>query len=265
MTGLASRVLVALAGLPVVLGLVWLGGWWLFGLALVVAMIALHEFYFMTRSLRPLVLAGYVGAIAALLGAQLGGGIWMLGGFLTTFALAFLLKGVAETRAPATVSVSATVLGAGWIGLGLAHILLIREIPAHAQLATFTLLLAVFAGDTLAYFAGRLLGRHRLAPAISPGKTWEGFVAGTVVSVLVAFFALYEDRHEFLEIWESLVLGGAIAIAATVGDLFESGIKRDMEVKDSGRILGGHGGMLDRVDALLFASVAAYYVILALD
>jgi phosphatidate cytidylyltransferase len=263
MTGLASRVLVALAGLPVVLGLVWLGGWWLFGLALVVAMIALHEFYFMTRSLRPLVLAGYVGAIAALLGAQLGGGIWMLGGFLTTFALAFLLKGVAETRAPATVSVSATVLGAGWIGLGLAHILLIREIPAHAQLATFTLLLAVFAGDTLAYFAGRLLGRHRLAPAISPGKTWEGFVAGTVATILVAFFALYEERDSFLAVWQAIVLGAVIALAGPIGDLFESTLKRDMQVKDTGRLLGGHGGMLDRTDSLLFAGVASFYCLLA--
>jgi phosphatidate cytidylyltransferase len=246
-----------------VLGLVWLGGWWLFGLALVVAMIALHEFYFMTRSLRPLVLAGYVGAIAALLGAQLGGGIWMLGGFLTTFALAFLLKGVAETRAPATVSVSTTVLGAGWIGLGLAHILLIREIPAHAQLATFTLLLAVFAGDTLAYFAGRLLGRHRLAPAISPGKTWEGFVAGTVATILVAFFALYEERDSFLAVWQAIVLGAVIALAGPIGDLFESTLKRDMQVKDTGRLLGGHGGMLDRTDSLLFAGVASFYCLLA--
>ncbi len=91
---------------------------------------------------------------------------------------------------------------------------------------------------------------------MSPGKTWEGFVAGFVASVLVAFFALYQDRHEFLKIWEALVLGAVLAIAGTIGDLFESAVKRDMQVKDTGRLLGGHGGVLDRIDSLLFASVA---------
>ena len=115
-----------------------------------------------------------------------------------------------------------------------------------------------------AFFAGKLFGRHKLARVLSPGKTWEGFVIGTVVCVLVAFFALYEDRDTFLSIWEAIVLGTVIALASTVGDLFESAVKRDMQVKDSGRLLGGHGGVLDRIDSLLFASVAGYYTIVAL-
>jgi phosphatidate cytidylyltransferase len=263
MTVLASRILVALAGLPVVLGLVWLGGWWMFGLAAAAALIALHEFYFMTRSLRPLVLAGYVGGLASLLGAQLGGGVWVAAGLLATLAFAFVLKGFAETKMPTTVSVAVTVLGAAWIALGLAHLLLLRDIPEHAQLATFTVLLAVFAGDTLAFFAGRLFGRHKLAPTTSPGKTWEGFVAGTIATILVAFFALYEERESFLTIWEAITLGIVIAVAAPLGDLFESALKRDMQVKDTGRLLGGHGGVLDRIDSLLFAGVASFYCFLA--
>src|SRR5207302_9424395 len=104
-----------------------------------------------------------------------------------------------------------------------------------------------------------------LAPVISPGKTWEGFVAGTIVTVLVPFFALYSDRRHFLPIWQELALGGVIAVAAPMGDLFESSLKRDMQVKDSGRLLGGHGGVLDRLDAPLFAFVAAYYLLRAFN
>jgi phosphatidate cytidylyltransferase len=153
-----------------------------------------------------------------------------------------------------------TVLGVAWIGLGLAHLLLLRDIPEHGRLAIFTVLLAVFADDTAAYFVGRLVGRHKLAPALSPAKTWEGFVAGTTVAIAVAFFALYDQG--FLTIPESLALGLALALAGAAGDLFESALKRDLQVKDSGRLLGGHGGMLDRIDAHLFAAVAAFYVVI---
>jgi phosphatidate cytidylyltransferase len=263
MNPLLSRLVVGAVGLPIVIGLVYVGGWALFALTSIAALIALHEFYWMTRSLRPLVLAGYLGALAALLGAQLGGAEWMVAGFLTTFALAFLLKGLAATRQPTTVSVGATVLGAGWIGIGLAHMILLRDVEEFGRLAALTVLLAVFAADSAAYFAGRLVGRHRLAPVTSPGKTWEGLIAGTVVAILVPFFALYEDRDDFLAIWQALLLGGVIAFAAPVGDLFESAIKRDMEVKDTGRLLAGHGGVLDRIDSLLFAGIASFYAILA--
>jgi phosphatidate cytidylyltransferase len=262
MSNFVSRVLVTVVGVPIVLYLVYLGGWWLFGLAAVAVLIALHELYVMARSLRPLVLAGYAGALATLLGAELGGPEWMLGGFMLTLVLAFLLYGIAETRQPATVTMSTTVMGVAWIALGLGHLLLLRDVPEHGRLAVFTVLLAVFADDTAAYLIGRLLGRHKLAPSLSPGKTWEGFVAGTLAAIAVAFFALYEQ--DFLSIPESIALGAAVALAGATGDLFESAIKRDLQVKDSGQLLGGHGGMLDRIDSLLFASVAAFYVVLAL-
>jgi phosphatidate cytidylyltransferase len=261
MSNFVSRVLVTIVGVPVVLYLVYLGGWWLFGLAAVAALIALHELYVMARSLRPLVLAGYAGALTTLLGAQLGGADWMIGGFMLTLVLAFLLYGIAETRQTATVTMSMTVLGVAWIALGLGHLLLLRDVPEHGRLAVFTVLLVVFADDTAAYLVGRLVGRHKLAPSLSPGKTWEGFIAGTLAAVAVAFFALYEQ--DFLTIPESIVLGAAIALAGAAGDLFESALKRDLQVKDSGQLLGGHGGMLDRIDSLLFASVAAFYVVIA--
>jgi phosphatidate cytidylyltransferase len=261
MSSLVTRILVAVVGLPVVLGMVYVGGWWLFALAAIAAVVALHELFWMARTLRPVVLAGYIGALAALLGAAFGEPDWMVGGFLLTLPLAFLAKGFGGTRQPTLVSVSVTVLGAGWVGLGLAHMLLLRDIEEDGRLAAFTVLLAVFAGDAAAYFVGRLVGRHKLAPAVSPGKTWEGFAGGTIVTIFTTWVALYETG--FVDGWRSLVLGAGIAVAAPLGDLFESGIKRDMDVKDSGRLLLGHGGMLDRIDAHLFALVAAYYVIAA--
>jgi phosphatidate cytidylyltransferase len=257
-----SRILVSVVGLPVVLVLVWVGGWWLWLLTVVAGLIALHEFYVVARPLRPLVPAGYAGLILTLLGAQLGGSIWMVGGFLTTLAFAFLLKGISDTRQSLTVAVATTVLGVAWTAFGLAYLLLLRDLPDHGRLAVFTVVLAVFAADTLAYFTGKLVGRHKLAPVLSPGKTWEGLAASTLMAVLVPFFALY--HQDFLSVGESLALGAVIAVAAPVGDLFESAVKRDLGVKDSGGLLLGHGGVLDRLDALLFASVASFYAILAL-
>lgn len=261
MSNLWSRILVGIVGLPLVLGMVWLGGWYLCVLLVAASLVALHELYWMTRPLRPLVAAGYGGGVLGIVGAQTGGLTWMLGGFLAVFVLSFVLNGIAETRAPATFAVSATVLGAAWIGFGLGHAMLLREIPKHAQLATFTVLLAVWAADTAAFFVGRVVGRHKLAPTLSPGKTWEGFVAGSAAGIFVTFVALYSDKKTFLTVWQTIVLGVVIVLAAAVGDLFESALKRDMQVKDTGRLLAGHGGMLDRVDSLLFAIPAAYYML----
>lgn len=263
MSQVVSRLLVTAVGLPVVLWLVWIGGWWLAALAIVASLIALHEFYVMARSLRPLVLAGYAGAVLALVGAEAGGAVWLLGGALVTLPLAFVFYGIADTRQSATVAVGTTVLGVVWIPVALGHLLLLRDVPDHGRLAVLTVLLVVFADSSAAYLVGRLVGRHRLAPSISPGKTVEGFVAGAVAAVAVAFFALYEERESFLAIWQALLLGAILAAAEVLGDLFESSFKRDLHVKDSGRLLAGHGGMLDRIDSLLFAGPAALYAVLA--
>lgn len=259
MTALVSRILVAAVLLPVVLLLIWAGGWWMIGLAVVAGMVALHELYVMTRNLRPVLLAGYAGTLATLIGAAWGPE-WALAGFFSTLPLAFLFKAAAGAM-PSAASVSVTVLGSAWIGLGLAFLVLLRELPEHGFLTVLTVVLAVFASDTMAFAAGRVLGRHKMAPLTSPGKTWEGFVAGTIAAVLVPFFAFYDE--DFLTVPESLALGALIAVAGPVGDLFESAVKRDSGVKDSGRILLGHGGMLDRLDAFLFTGVAAYYLLKA--
>jgi len=261
MSHLLSRLALAAVCVPLVLGLLYLGDWWLFGLLCVAAAISLHEYWLLAREQQPLTLAGYAGGLLALLGAERGGVPWMLGGALTAFVFAFVLKAISETRTEPTASISVTVMGSVWIGCGLAFVFLLRGLPEHGRLAAYTVLLAIWAGDTLAYAGGRALGRHRMAPSTSPGKTWEGFAFGTAATVFVAFVALY--KAHFLSVSESLVLGGVIAVAAPLGDLFESMLKRDAGVKDTGRLLGGHGGVLDRIDAILFAAPAAYFCILA--
>ena len=262
MSSLVNRILVSILALPLVLGVVYLGGWALFGLTLAASLLALHEYAALIRPLRPLVLGAYLGVGGMLAGAFVGGPEWLLGGFLAAVLLTFVLQGLAGTSQPATVAIGSTVLGTAWVGFGVGHILLLREV-GEGTLAVFTLLLVVFAADTFAFFGGRLVGRHRMAPVMSPRKTWEGFVVGTLAAVAVAFFAIYPDTDVFLSIWQSLVLGLAIAFAGALGDLFESAIKRDMEVKDTGRLLGAHGGILDRIDSLLFAAPAAYYAVAA--
>jgi len=256
-----SRIVVGAALLPLVLYLVWLGDWWLFGLALVGGIVALHELYVMARGLRPLVLAGYAGLLFSLLGAELGGVRWLVAGVVGTFLFAFVVFGVSDARPSFTAAMATTILGVVWVAGGLALLLILRDIPEHGRLAVFTVLLAVWADDTAAFFVGRLIGRHRMAPTISPGKTWEGFIAGSLAAVAVCFFALY--KQHFLSNGAAIALGAGVALSATLGDLFESAVKRDLGTKDSGRILGGHGGVLDRIDAQLFAIPAAYVIVLA--
>src|SRR5262249_47725898 len=141
--------------------------------------------------------------------------------------------------------------------------LLLREMHDHGRLIAFTVVLAAWAAATFAYFGGRLVGRHKLAPRLSPGKSWEGFLIGAAACIFVSFIALYDTRDRYLVIWEAIVLGVVIGLAEVMGDLFESALKRDLEVKDTGRLLGGHGGMLDRIDGLLFAAPAAYFLVVS--
>ncbi len=139
--------------------------------------------------------------------------------------------------------------------------MLLRELP-HGQGLIVDVLLATFLGDTAAYFGGRVYGRTPLAPLISPGKTLEGLLAGILGGTAAFWFAgLYQD---WLSGTDALVIGALVAVVAPVGDLFESLIKRDLDVKDTGRFFGAHGGALDRLDAALFTVVVGYYASVAL-
>ena len=197
-----------------------------------------------------------------------GGLVWSLAALMGTLLLAFWLSAVADVRQAATVQLSVTLLGVVWIGIrvGLPGGAARRPGPADwGKQLLIAVLLGVWLSDTFAYFGGRMFGKRKLASAISPNKTVEGLVIGFVLGAAVVFLTLYNqpngDPISPLNAFEFAV---AIAVASPVGDLFESYLKRDMGVKDTGRLLGGHGGVLDRIDGLLFAGAAAYFVALAL-
>src|SRR4051812_30021270 len=171
MSSFVSRLVIALVLLPVVLGAVYLGGWWVFALVAIAVAVSLHEYWLMARSLAPLAPAGYIGAALGLVGAELSGVVWMLGGILATFPLAFLLKAISEARPAATAAVSATVMGALWIGGGLAFFILLRGLPQHGGVAPLAGLVAGWGGGTPPYFRGRALRPPPQAPAELPRET----------------------------------------------------------------------------------------------
>ena len=175
--------------------------------------------------------------------------------------MAFILSFARPGREHVAWAYAVTFFGIVWIGLPMVHAVFLRELP-HGDGLIVDVLVGTFLGDTAAYFGGRFYGRRPLAPTISPNKTVEGLVAG-IVGGTAAFWAagLYQD---WLSGQDALLIGFLVALAAPMGDLFESMIKRDLEVKDTGRLFGAHGGVLDRLDAALFTVVVGYYAAVAL-
>jgi phosphatidate cytidylyltransferase len=154
-----------------------------------------------------------------------------------------------------------TGFGVIWVALGFAYVLLIRQLN-HGMALTIMLLACTMVNDTFAYFVGRAFGRHKLAPRISPGKSVEGFVGGIVGAVVAALVVkIYSD---WLTWEQAIIFGLVIGVVGVWGDLFESAVKRDFRVKDSGKILPGHGGILDRFDAVLLAGFVTYWLAIAL-
>ena len=152
----------------------------------------------------------------------------------------------------------ALAAGVAWIGGCLAHAILLRAEPHGAGLV-IAVLLATFVGDTAAQLVGTAYGRRRLAPRISPNKSVEGLAAGIVAGTAATWLAATVFQP-WLGAGEALALGLACALAAPAGDLAESAVKRRAGVKDSGRFFGAHGGALDRIDAVMVAAVAGYWV-----
>ena len=191
----------------------------------------------------------------------------------------FLSIGMRRDYLPgAYAAAAASVFGFTYIALPMAFLVQLREQPSGALLVIY-LLLVVWAGDIFAYFVGRSLGQHLMSPRISPKKTWEGAAASIIASVAIGtlFFHYSLPISSFLlrahliqprdgifglqkpAIWPTVLLSAVLNISAQLGDLVESLLKRGAGVKDSGALLPGHGGMLDRIDALLFAAPVLWY------
>ena len=286
-----KRVATAVVLIPLVLLLVLKAPvYWLAIVAAVVALLAIAEFLKLTThyAVQPMALATYIFVVAFFLFLMIAStnytplvettaGLYGLAvaSALGPFGFLTLAMGVrrADFRlASGYPAAAASSFAFVYIAIPMALLVEIRQQPAGAIWTIYTLL-AVWAGDIFAYFVGKSLGRHRMSPEISPKKTWEGAVASIVASVIIGTLWIQHapaissallrmgliDRRDGMfgleqpQLWPIILLSAVVNLAAQLGDLVESLIKRGAGVKDSGTLLPGHGGMLDRIDAMLFA------------
>lgn len=259
---LRLRLLTAAIGLPILIALVCCAPSWLFAAVLLsLTVVGLHEYFTITQSasvLPPVVGVLWGGAVSGTMmvaTSELVVAV-LLAGFFAVFTLS--LRDRQPQRSFAGLSV--TLLGVLYVGFLLPHLVWVRARPDGAAWVFF-ILLVVMIGDSSAYGAGRMWGKRKLIPHISPGKTIEGSigaVGGHVLTALGSWLWLLPEDRSFLEI---LCLALGIGTLAQIGDLCESALKRAFNVKDSGWIFPGHGGVLDRVDSVLFPSAFLYYYV----
>ncbi|MEO6457548.1 MAG: CDP-archaeol synthase [Chloroflexia bacterium] len=293
MRGLGLRVVSGVLLLALVLVAIWQGGLLLMGLVALATALAAHEFYTMARraGYRPAYQAGValalLLALRAYLAGDLGAGLISSAPGAGAEALALVLallfvlaqQGLGGLRAVAVSPGGSTSQGRsggrGWADMGLTiagavytggllgYAPMLAGIQERAEVAPgwVWLLLVVFgtaACDIGAYFVGSLIGRHKMIPHISPGKTWEGLAGGAVGGVVCSALMAGLLR---LEVWQAIVLGLLVCAAAVLGDLCESLLKRATGIKDSSNLIPGHGGILDRLDSILFVLLAVYFFV----
>ena len=248
------RTATALVLVPVVLGAILLGPWAVLSLVLIVVGVAAYE---LSEALNPLPFPAALGSGVApvLLSIPYGVQGVLAGGLLSLPWALFWLAGKPEART--LRALLALLLMALWVGAPMAHLGLISQRPNDVVL----ILIAVvgpWISDSGAYFAGRFFGRHPLFPSLSPSKTIEGAIGGLIMTMLVVGWIAVVFLN--FSIYETVVFGAAVSLFSQTGDLFESILKRILDLKDLGNFLPGHGGMLDRVDSLLFTAPAVYYI-----
>ncbi len=276
LSNLATRVLFAVVAIPVIGAAIWFGGGTLAILIAVASAIAAWEFCRLATAagyapftgvtvslsgLTPLALHGY-------LTGNFAPPVLSLGAMIVLFFLAASLFRRAPGRRPlgaAAASVFAILYTGGM--LSFAYALRYHDYAIGARAGTSLLfypLIIAWATDTAAYFAGRAFGKRKLMPTVSPAKTVAGAVGGIVAAMLVSWgymqWVLVPNASLAMIPWVALAAGAALSVAAQTGDLAESLLKREAGVKDSSRIIPGHGGVLDRLDSLLFVIPAAYFL-----
>jgi phosphatidate cytidylyltransferase len=267
---LARRVAFSAVAIPVAVGAAWLGGWPLAALLAVIGVLATREIYDLAAvaGIDPLRRSGMAAAAALPLGT-----FWAKGSeirfaepmlYLGALWLLAVIAIAARRRGPARrplAAVAVTVFAVLYAPGLLAFAIVLRHpsgVGLESSLGTALLffpLALTWIGDTAAMAAGKLIGGPKLAPALSPGKTWAGAVCGLVTTVLVAWLydaVILAPAGRALPLLGALLAGAVISVTGQTGDLAESLFKREAGVKDSSRLIPGHGGMLDRVDSLLF-------------
>jgi phosphatidate cytidylyltransferase len=255
--GAVRRVLSAILMVPIILGVMAWGPRWLFAV-LVLAASALAQWEFLRMFRR--------GGVEAFTALGIVGVVGVTGSFLvphavptvlTMVVLVVLTAGLSQRERTAWEPVAVTLVGICYIGLLLGHALWLRDLPAGVGWLLF-LVAVTWTGETAAYVVGSTLGRHKLAPRVSPGKTVEGALAQLVcasTAAVIVHGALFPERDR----GEAVVLGLLLGAVGQIGDLVESVLKRSLGAKDSGATIPGHGGLLDRIDGLLFCAPVLFY------
>jgi phosphatidate cytidylyltransferase len=262
---LAKRIVTALILLPLVVAAVWFDEPlpWLTVFVAIFGGLAILEFFRIVarQKVRPLVLLGFVWTILFIVSPHLDLTIFSTPALLTSLIFFSLIWLVLRRNKEAAFTAWAwTVAGVLYVGLLLSHLVLLRDLDFGREWVLFALF-ATFASDTSAYFIGRRWGRDLLAPDISPGKTWQGAVAG-VVAAIVMGLVLLNLFNLPLSYGQVVVLALAVSVFGQLGDLVESLFKRNMNTKDSGDAIPGHGGFLDRLDSVIFAGIVVYYFVI---
>lgn len=248
---LGTRTISALILIPAVVAAVWFGGFWFKGFVLLLAGLIAHEW---VSIVHPKNVAQYALHMASALGGTVLPDMYGPQIALLAISALALVSGLV-VRFGNSVSSKWSYFGIFYVGFPALAFTLLRNDPDFGFAAILWIFLIVWAADILAYFAGRIIGGPKLAPVISPRKTWAGLGGAVAGSTLVSsIFAYTFDLNGILAL---AILAGSLAVVEQAGDLFESSLKRFHGVKDSGALIPGHGGVIDRVDGLIAVAVAA--------
>jgi phosphatidate cytidylyltransferase len=262
---LKKRVITGLWGIPLLIAAVWFAQPlpWFTVLVAIWGLLAAYEFYkIVGAKAPPLIWFGLIWTALFIISPHFPYAPTLPLLLTSAVVLSLLWLLLRSRKEGAFLGWGWTIAGILYIGWLLSHLVALRGLD-DGRNWVFLALLATFGSDTAAYFAGRALGRHKLAPSISPGKTWEGTIAGFLGAVIISLlFTLSWPLGLPISYGTAIILGLLISVFGQLGDLVESLLKRNMGVKDSGRLLPGHGGALDRIDSVVFAGVVVYYYVI---
>jgi len=258
---LRHRILTAVVGLPLLIAIIWFGEPWFTLLMAALAGLASWEFYRMAGSLKIQPITYFGIAWVLLIVASPHCPYPATSPFLITSAIVISLVWLLFRfpRDHAFINWAWTMAAILYIGWMLSYWVQLRGLEAGRELV-FLAMFTTFANDTSAFFIGRAWGKHALAPSISAGKTWEGAIGGLLASILASLIIGIIFTLPF-NCWQTALVGLIISIFAQLGDLVESMLKRNTGAKDAGNLIPGHGGVLDRVDSLIFSGVIVYYLV----
>jgi phosphatidate cytidylyltransferase len=259
---LKQRVITGLWGIPLLIAAVWFDKPlpWFTALVAIWGALAVFEFYKLVAGAKaqPLTYFGLVWTLLFIISPHFSYDFLMPLLLTSAVVLSLIWLLVRSKRDGAFIGWAWTLGGILYLGWLLSYFVALRGLEDGRNWVFFALF-TTFASDTSAFFVGRALGRHKLAPRISPGKTWEGTIAGVFGAIIVSLlFTLLIP----ISYWQAIVLGILVSIFGQLGDLVESLFKRNMGVKDSGRLIPGHGGFLDRIDSVVFVGAVVYYYVI---